>query len=142
VLDPGISYDRLKTDFVDDDDLLEQLESAKTDLQTHYDVYYAPESGPDDPMSSSPTHPGSQATGSPQKIDFLARYKKTKNTGAVTDELAEYFRLTRSSEPYDDDTDPLQWWYSRRKKMPNLYRLVRNVLCIPGKCTKNSVEVH
>ncbi|KAJ6479871.1 hypothetical protein DFH09DRAFT_1379043 [Mycena vulgaris] len=25
------------------------------------------------------------------------------------------------------------WWYSRRKKIPNLHRLVRNVLCIPGK---------
>ena len=132
MLDPGISYDRLKTDFIDDDDLLEQLESAKTDLQIHYDIYYAPESDADDPTTPSSSQPGPQATGSPQKIDFLARYKRTS---PVKDELAEYFRLTRSSEPYDDDTDPLQWWYSRRKKMPNLYRLVRNVLCIPGKCS-------
>jgi hypothetical protein len=49
----------------------------------------------------------------------------------ASDELAEYFRLTSVPEPFEV-VDLLQWWYSRRLQFPQLYRLARNVLCIPG----------
>jgi hypothetical protein len=129
VLDPGISYERLKADYADDHDLLEALESAKAELEPHYDILYAPSlSTP----ASSPPPSTFDDTGSPQKIDFRSRYRTQGAAGAVKNELVEYFRLTATLEPLNEDVDPLQWWYMRRKRLPNLYRLVRNVLCIPG----------
>ncbi|KAJ6610934.1 hypothetical protein B0H10DRAFT_1953426 [Mycena sp. CBHHK59/15] len=40
----------------------------------------------------------------------------------MKNELVEYFRLTTASELFSDDIDPLQLWYSPRKKFPNRIR--------------------
>ncbi|KAJ6573341.1 hypothetical protein B0H10DRAFT_1964050 [Mycena sp. CBHHK59/15] len=40
----------------------------------------------------------------------------------MKNELVEYFRLTAASELFSDDIDPLQSWYSARKKFPNRIR--------------------
>ncbi|KAH9001952.1 hypothetical protein EDB83DRAFT_2423233 [Lactarius deliciosus] len=56
--------------------------------------------------------------GSPQKVDFTARYKRTNRR--VSDELEEYFKLGQE----DFETcRPLDWWLGRRAQFPNLYRL-------------------
>jgi hypothetical protein len=125
VLDPRISYETLRDDYADDDDLLSHLEASKLGLQSHFEIHYAP-TAPDVPSASTPQ----PTAGSPQKVDFTSRYKKRASASA-SDELAEYFRITSVPEPFDG-VDPLQWWYSRRRQFPNLYRLVHNILCIPG----------
>jgi hypothetical protein len=72
----------------------------------------------------------SPSTAGSQKADFTSRYRK--HIGAATsDESAEYFRIRSVPEPFNG-VDPLQWWYSRRRQLPHLYCLIRNILCIPG----------
>lgn len=108
VLDPRISYDRLKSDFEHDPDLLEHLEDCRTRLHDHFQLYYANKhSGvrhPPAPLSSaSMTRP----KGSPQK-DFTSRYRYQSR--AAIDELHEYFKLP--GEDFDL-CDPVQWWFGR-----------------------------
>ncbi len=59
----------------------------------------------------------------------MVRYKKSAST--VTNELERYFQYP--SEDFDH-CDLVQWWYKRRQDMPNLYRLARDIMTIPGKC--------
>ena len=116
----------MREDYAYDEDLLSHLEESKLNLHTHFNVYYAP-STPNATRSDPLPQPDA---GSPQKVDFTSRY--TQRVSASTlDELTEYFRITTVPEPFDG-VDPLQWWYSRRRQFPNLYKLVRNILCIPG----------
>lgn len=128
VLDPRLSYEGLRADHSNDEELMEMLNRSKEDLQLHFDLYYAKTDDHDFSMSeSAPAQPES-----PVKFNFFSRYSQQTAFGnALTNELAEYFRVTSVAEPFEG-TDPLQWWFARREKFPNLYRLVRNVLCIPG----------
>jgi hypothetical protein len=130
VLDPRISYETLRQNYADDAQLLAELESSKSNLQAHYNMVYAPTE-----MANSAAQPQTPANGSPQKVDFLARYRN-RGRDTHTDELAEYFRIT--SVPEHLDVDPLHWWYGRRHQFPDLYRLVPNVLCIPGTLSSGS----
>ena len=63
----------------------------------------------------------------PSKVNFTARYKKQSNI--ATDEFEEYLKL-----PQEDFElcDPIQWWAGRCAQFPNLSRLARDVLLIPG----------
>jgi len=64
--------------------------------------------------------------GSPQKC-FTARYRRRENV--TVNELEEYFKLL----PEDfEKCDPIKWWVGRRAQFPNLFRLARDILCIPG----------
>jgi len=127
VLDPRISYTMLLEDYKDDPDLHAALEVAKANLETHFDIYY---NTPTDSAHSSGTSPDNQK--SPKK-NFTSRYSKKRGLAtAERNELRDYFRQT--SEPACfETTDPLEWWHVRQETFPNLYRLVRDVLCIPGK---------
>jgi hypothetical protein len=98
-------------------------------LRQRYDDHYAG-------RHSDTTVPGSHDnsanptfnSGSPQKINFTSRY--TKKVRVETNELEEYLKLT----PKDfDTTDPVDWWYRHRKLYPNLYKLARDIMSIPGK---------
>ncbi|KAJ7339238.1 hypothetical protein DFH08DRAFT_812629 [Mycena albidolilacea] len=89
VLDPRISYETLRQDYADDAQLLAELESSKSNLRTHYNTVYAPTE-----MANSAAQPQTPANGSPQKIDFLARYRN-RGRDTHTDELAEYSRIIR-----------------------------------------------
>jgi hypothetical protein len=122
VLDPRLSYAGLKTDYADNLELLMDLDRSKDDLQTHFDNLYASKTSHDSDDADQPT------PGSPQKFDFTSHY--SRGSASTENELEEYFRLTTVPEPWS--VDPLRWWYSRRKQFPNLYLLVRNILCIPG----------
>ncbi|KAF8124502.1 hypothetical protein K438DRAFT_2034253, partial [Mycena galopus ATCC 62051] len=57
----------------------------------------------------SAAQPQTPANGSPQKVDFLARYRD-RSRDTHTAALAEYFRIT--------SVDPLHWWYGRRHQFP------------------------
>lgn len=126
VLDPRISYEGMKADYEDDISLLSYLESAKNDLHRHYLDNYAlasPESESATPYSALPLTRGN----SPQKVDFTSRYRRKART--TVDELEDYFKLS----PEDFATcDPIQWWLGRRAQFPNLFRLARDILSIPG----------
>ncbi|KAJ7367671.1 hypothetical protein DFH08DRAFT_908827 [Mycena albidolilacea] len=65
---PRISYESLREDYAKDNNLLTNLEALKSDLQSHYDIHYAPKSAP--LTSTSNPHP---AAGSPQKVNFISR---------------------------------------------------------------------
>ena len=127
VLDPRISYTMLLEDYKEDLELHAALEVAKANLESHFDIFY---STPTPSSLSSNTLLDNQQ--SPRK-NFASRYtKKRGSTTMERYELREYFRQT--SEPACfDTTDPLEWWHTRRETFPNLYRLVHDILCIPGK---------
>lgn len=48
------------------------------------------------------------------------------------DELARYFDAPRASS----ETDPVQWWFTRRTESPRMYCMARDLMAIPGvSCT-------
>ncbi|KAJ7713178.1 hypothetical protein B0H14DRAFT_3902038 [Mycena olivaceomarginata] len=79
LLDPRISYDTLRDDYTDDDDLLAQLEASKLDLQSHFEIHYAP-TAPDAPPTSIPQ----PTAGSPQKVGFTSHYKNAPGVWLAT----------------------------------------------------------
>jgi hypothetical protein len=125
VLDPRISYEGLKGDCNDDWGMLEHLNSSKLKLKNHYHAHYAHLVPARLERSDSLNTPSS--SGSPQKVDFTSRYRKTPRP--FLDELEEYFKL-----PQEDfaSCDPIQWWAGRRTQFPNLSRMARDILSIPG----------
>ncbi len=138
VLDPCISYNGLKADFDNDSELDQFMESSKAELYNYYTTNYlahASHAASLQPSTSaSSLLQASSSTSvlglrtSPQKIDFRSIYRKTAPINM--NELDRYFELPQE----DIDTcDPINWWYSRRKEYPTLYRLARNILAIPGK---------
>jgi hypothetical protein len=83
-------------------------------------------------MTQSPT-PATQPavaeipSGSPQKVNFTARYKKRPST--LKDELEELYKLPQE----DFETcDPIKWWAGQCSQFPNLSRLACDILAIPG----------
>ncbi|CAA7268097.1 unnamed protein product [Cyclocybe aegerita] len=128
LLDPCISYTMLLDDYKDDPDLHGALELAKASLESHFETFYNTPASSQSMISSS-TSQDSQR--SPHK-NFASRYtQKRSSATAERNELWEYFRQT--AEPANfEKTDPLKWWNVRRESFPNLYRLTRDVLCIPG----------
>jgi hypothetical protein len=130
VLDPRISYTGLCEDYLSDPELHADLEKAKVALKDHFLANYVSSSSsqttsalPDDTVrNSSPQK-------SPQKFDFISRYKR-RGPSTAEGELENYFAVTSLGQAWD--VDPLLWWASHRDQYPNLYRLARDVLCIPG----------
>jgi hypothetical protein len=117
----------LKEDYAQDADLLADLEKAKSALHTFYHDNYSGFTSSTD-KSSLTTAPVIR-NGSPRKVDFTARYKRTNRR--VSDELEDYFKL--GQEDFDM-CRPLDWWWGRRAQFPDLYRLARDILSIPGSC--------
>jgi hypothetical protein len=136
VLDPRISYESLLDDYKDDVELHADLEKSVVNLREHYINNYASIGT----TSSDPTPDPTVQNGSPQKQKrtFTSRYGKHRRPTTAASELDEYFRLTKNPEPFDS-VDPLQWWYARKDQFPNLYRLARDVLAIPGMLSHISV---
>jgi hypothetical protein len=126
VLDPRISYEGLKSDFYHNEDLLQELETAKTALDNHFKANYAARNHNIVPVTPPLTASSSCELGSPQK-DFTARYQVHRRV--VLDELREYYSLPREDFKH---CDPVQWWFVRKAQFPNLFCLARNILTIPG----------
>jgi hypothetical protein len=125
VLDPRIMYKGLKEEYSNDEDLLQYLENAKTQLQDHYHNHYANTIQRSAAAVPEPTL--QSMDGSPQKFSFIARYRQKNRQ--VIDELESF--LKDVPEPFND-CHPLQWWFGRCSQYPNLYCLARNILAIPG----------
>jgi hypothetical protein len=133
VLDPRISYGRLKSDYAGDPILLDNLEDSKGRLATYFDRHYT---------IAEPTRPSTPppcttllVDGSPQK-SFTARYRQKDNQIGSINELEEYFKLR--VEDFES-CNPIRWWVGRRSQFPRLYRLARDILCIPGESINNKI---
>ena len=113
-------------DYAQDTNLLANLEKAKSALHTFYHDNYSSFTSSTDKCNHSTTVPVVQ-NGSPQKVDFTARYKQTNHQ--VSHELEDYFKLGQE----DFDTcQLLDWWWGRCGQFPNLYHLAQDILAIPG----------
>ena len=77
-----------------------------------------------------------ETSGSPQKVNFTAWYKKHPST--LKDKLEEFYKL-----PQEDfnTCDPIQWWSGRRSQFPNLSRLARDILAMPGEFTSTHLDL-
>lgn len=145
MLDPRISYEALKDEFKDDHTLLTQLEASKLALRSHFNAKYTSHGSLAPQTSSGSTHlsatpsssflsvtsnsntaqPTGSHSGSPTK-NYTARFQRKR---AAVDELTEFWNLAQKDF---QSCDPVQWWYGRRAQFPNLYRLARDILSIPG----------
>ena len=77
-----------------------------------------------------------ETSGSPQKVNFTAQYKKHPST--VKDGLEEFYKLLQE----DFDTcDPIQWWSGRCSQFPNLSRLAWEILAMPGEFTSTHLDL-
>jgi hAT family C-terminal dimerisation region len=101
------------------------LERSRAQLQAHYHANYVRDPSPN--AASTPSMSSVASSGSPQKVDFTLRYKK--QVRAYIDELDEFFKLPQENF---DTCDPIQWWVGRCSQFPNLSRLARDILSIPG----------
>ena len=125
VLDPRIGYEGLLVDCEGDPSMQRALERSREDLQEHYRTYYAPK--PSSMANPTPTAGLPVVSGSPQKVDFMARYKKW--APSLIDEVEEFFKLPQE---HFENCDPILWWAGRRAQFPNLSQLARDILSIPG----------
>ena len=133
VLDPRINYKGLIDDHNGEPDLLEQVENRKFALETYYALSYAGrivvrKRTQVKQTSSSVSLSGIDPPPSPEKFNFTARY--AKQPANDRNELEEYFR--QAPELWDG-CDPVKWWGTRQAQFPNLCRLARDILTIPGK---------
>jgi hypothetical protein len=103
--------------------LQQHVEDMKDQLQQYYQDKYvtltpAPAAQP--AITETPS-------GSPQKVNFTARYKKRPST--LKDELEEFYKL-----PQEDfnTCDMMKWWAGQCSQFPNLSCLARDILAIPG----------
>ncbi|HEV7737249.1 MAG TPA: hAT transposon family protein [Chlamydiales bacterium] len=127
MLDPRINYRRLTQDYKAELEIMNEIEARKKELLDYYSNHYAgkaPKNKDADPMSSS-----SNLATEPPNIDFMARYDVDDEDG-THNELEDYFQLP--SEKFRT-CDPFDWWSYRKTQFPNLCRLARDILSIPGK---------
>jgi hypothetical protein len=114
----------LLEDYANDPEALEHVERMKDQLKEYFEKYYQHLALPS--STPMPLRVSTSDTGSPQKVDFTARYHRINH---IVDELAEYLRLPRE----DFKTcNPIKWWAARVSQFPNLSRLARDILSIPG----------
>ena len=127
VLDPRISYEGVKEDYEDDEDLLTHLEDSRSHLDQYFKQNYVKAKHGTGLSATGSTSSIGPEVGSPTKVNFTARYQKKGRL--EVDELEEYYKL-----PHEDfdSCDPLKWWLGRRAQFPNLYRLVCDIFSIPG----------
>ena len=115
VLHPGMKLEYFKqheweTDWIEEaEDLVRRIYDASYNIDTNK------------PATSEVTTPLTE--------DFLDFGNLSVPTAARTHEIDDYLRLA-----VENVTDPLQWWNNNRFLYPNLSRMARDYLCIPGKC--------
>ena len=73
--------------------------------------------------------PAAVAIPTPTKTNISRIFKKPRIVfDAVGCQVEKYCSL----EPVSEDTDPLQWWKSKSDIFPNLSKMARDILAIPG----------
>lgn len=64
------------------------------------------------------------------RFNFTSRYSASQGESTPDDELDEYFNMKRVKEW--DGCDPVAWWGNHAAQFPNLSKLARDILSIPG----------
>jgi hypothetical protein len=107
VLDPCISYERMKLDYVGNKSLSAYLESSKQDMYDYYETHYAGKhlalSWVADPGPTSPSLDLLAPSQSSQK-DFTSCFQQKAK--AAINELDEFFKL---SQEYFGTCNPILW---------------------------------
>ncbi|KIJ27296.1 hypothetical protein M422DRAFT_271550 [Sphaerobolus stellatus SS14] len=127
LLDPRIGYKGLVDDHTEEPDLLAYVDARKQELELYYQEKYAGKAVPPLP-TASPFPSASRAPASPEKVNFTARYSQRQPL-CPRNELEDFFRMTPELW---ESCDPVQWWGARKLQFPNLSRLARDLLSIPG----------
>lgn len=125
VLDPRFNYKKLKKDYTGDPDLLSYLETQKAALQVYFDEFYPPLSS--DTTTSQIVSTTNEGSKQPGIINF-AEFDLGSDDEAEGDELTRYFDAPRASS----ETDPIQWWFTRKTESPRLWRMARDFMAVPG----------
>lgn len=132
VLDPRFMYEGAKQEAIEDDDeeYLLLIEKSRAALRTYFDQNYASRSatggeGEDDEDSAGTSGLGKRSP--TKKHDFTRRYKKQY---VPVDEFEDFFGM--NPEPFRDGWSAVTWWAAHRDRFPNLSRLARDILSIPG----------
>ena len=141
VLDPRISYSKLKDDAGGDIELLSLIESARTKLKKSFVATFAHMTpAPLDynnvivTQSTASSIVSDDILSSPSKSStfaFMSSYESNNDESDPLDELTNYFNMKR--EKSWKDTDIIQWWSARRAQFPHLSKFACSIYCIPGK---------
>lgn len=130
VLDLHINLKQLQIDYDDHKDLLYSLNMSVLDLCVHYHEHYRDYTSQHTPAEPRPTQVASSSRNrSALKVDFTARYS-TKDV-VDRDEIEEYFNVAWEKDW--ELCNPLEWWVGHCTQFPNLFKLARDILTIPGK---------
>ena len=127
VLDPRIGLSQFRADYDDDPDIQAHIDQSVVQLRAHYVANYTVGSSRQTVCTESITARAVQG-GTPAKRDFTARYKQATRCAPVR-ELEEFLLLPSVDW---ESCNPVQWWGDRQAQFPNLSRLARNILSIPG----------
>jgi hypothetical protein len=134
VLDPRIGYEGLKReasrnlDSDSSEDYLLQVNVAKESLtQFFLDNYITTE------VTTNHSHVPSPPHSTPRRFDFYGVYADTEEDLRPTAELEKLF----SHKPlgFARRIAPIQWWKTNLDFFPNVSRLARDILGIPGECS-------
>jgi hypothetical protein len=144
VLDNRVTYRGLVDTYADEFGLLQDIEDSKHAFEQHFLAYYAPGSPESTRAVATANEQTPAATVTNAASRFFQRFQKASRTStpssfrpsgwqaAAQAELDRLFVL--DPEPYDEAPDPVSWWAkpSNRSKLPNIARMARDVLAIPG----------
>jgi hypothetical protein len=118
-------------DYSMDDELTAGLQASKSALEEHYNQFYAnryTSKGYTSKSASAPFYLSTVTDNEPKPHNFIARYERRSQT--TRNEFEAFLAL---SAQHFSSCNPIQWWYSHRDEFPNLYRLAKDILAIPGK---------
>ncbi len=102
----------------------EQVESAKVEVLHYFEKFYKPVS-----TENEEIHYNIVTSAAQQVADIDCIYKKRKLTPLFGNcEVTSYCALS----PMDADIDILKWWKENSKLFPNLSKMAKEILSIPG----------
>ena len=129
VLDPRIGYTGLVADCEGDVTSLWELEQAKDNLEDYFCARYCTSaSRPSTPHPLSSPATLLSAHDSPEKVDFTAHYE-TLPVESI-DEWEVFLSLKHESFT---TCDPIWCWGGCSSRFPQISKLARDILSIPGK---------
>lgn len=133
VLDPRISYAGLKDDALQDiEDGMENLTHIDRSKESLCQYFIKKYSRNTSDATTTPSTPFESSTdGSPKRFNFTQRYRASQVGSSTDNEFDEYFSMNPVKDW--DKNEPINWWASHAAQYPNLSRLARDILSIPGK---------
>jgi hypothetical protein len=141
VLDNRVTYQGLTQTYADERDLLHDIIASRSAFESRLLVHYSPPTTSDTTSSHPPTSSASPSVAGGPASRWFARFAKAKQDhssscqqsawmDSVRAELDRFFAL--ETEDYPTADDPVKWWARHRDQFPNIARMARDILAIPG----------